>query len=103
VIVPQLTYAGHCDGVYGAREAAETDVVVLLRVRRGCEVAARESLGRSRHFGRCDWSVAPSASCSFNFDHRKVNFTTSPPLSRERTKGLARPRICTPTDRKDTS
>jgi hypothetical protein len=37
--LPQLTYAGHCDGVYGAREAAETNVVVLLRVRRGCEVA----------------------------------------------------------------
>lgn len=30
--VPQLTYTGHCNGVKGAREAAEADVVVLLWV-----------------------------------------------------------------------
>lgn len=33
-----MTYAGHCGGIYGAREAAETDVVVLLEV---CEVEVR--------------------------------------------------------------
>ena len=33
--ITQLTYAGHCEGICGAREAAETDMVVLLRVWRG--------------------------------------------------------------------
>jgi hypothetical protein len=33
--IPQLTYAGHFVGIYRAREAAETDVVVLLRVWQG--------------------------------------------------------------------
>jgi hypothetical protein len=46
---PQLTYAGHCDDIYGAREAAETDVVVLLRVRLGLEVAS--SPGENRWAG----------------------------------------------------
>ena len=95
--VLQLTYARHCDGIYGAREAAETDVVVLLKVRRGLEVANSPGENRWAGHGISAAAIGQSRLPLLQLLLPSTKDTLSPyqktNLSCERTQGLARPII----------